>query len=97
MEKCFVQLYTEVGFFKGVNCRRDTVQRVHMYKMYGLTALPRDYFCQISYSLTAPTLKIFTALYDHTFGEIKELNYYKNAVIFKSKIRTKEYQASLVK
>ncbi len=45
--------------------------------MYGLTALARDYFWQISYSLTAPTLNIFTALYDHTFGEIKELNYYK--------------------
>jgi hypothetical protein len=65
--------------------------------MYGLTALPRDYFWQISYSLTAPTLQIFTALYGLTFGEIKELNYYKKAVIFYAKTRTKEYQASLVK
>jgi hypothetical protein len=68
--------------------------------MHGLTALPRDYFSQINYSLTAPTLHISTAL-NHKKGPYlwrkKNLIITKMQLFFKPKQEQKEYQARLVK
>jgi hypothetical protein len=59
--------------------------------MYGLTALPRDYFWQISYSLISPTLHSFTALNDLAFGEIKELKSTKMRFFSMQKQQQNEY------